>query len=126
MGGILPLWKERHDDCDMKLENIENEKESGILVLLILRWMASCNLYPSKSDWVVENLHEANKSYQGEITLEATLLEQRMLMEKLFQQHLSKLLFSSRVIKKCKSFYWKVTQIPPMYSAVESERKTSL
>ena len=75
-----------------------------------------------KATKVVENLHEANKVYQGEITLGFSTETEDAHGEIVASSPMN-ILSIPEIDEKSKSFIGEITQIPPMYSAVKVNGK---
>ena len=126
MDGILPLWKEKgmtSFDCVYKVRKILKTKKVGHSGTLDPEVDGVLPICVGKATKVVENLHEANKVYQGEITLGFST-ETEDAHGKVVSTTPIETPFSVHEIdKKMQSFIGEITQIPPMYSAVKVNGK---
>ena len=126
MDGILPLWKEKgmtSFDCVYKIRKILKTKKVGHSGTLDPEVDGVLPICIGKATKVVENLHEANKVYQGEITLGFST-ETEDAHGKVVSTTPIETPFSVHEIdKKMQSFIGEITQIPPMYSAVKVNGK---
>ena len=126
MDGILPLWKEKgmtSFDCVYKVRKILKTKKVGHSGTLDPEVDGVLPICIGKATKVVENLHEANKVYQGEITLGFST-ETEDAHGKVVSTTPIETPFSVQEIdEKMQSFIGEITQIPPMYSAVKVNGK---
>ena len=126
MDGILPLWKEKgmtSFDCVYKVRKLLKTKKVGHSGTLDPEVDGVLPICIGKATKVVENLHEANKVYQGEITLGFST-ETEDAHGKVVATTPIKTPFSVQEIdEKMQSFIGEITQIPPMYSAVKVNGK---
>ena len=126
MDGILPLWKEKgmtSFDCVYKVRKILNTKKVGHSGTLDPEVDGVLPICVGKATKVVENLHEANKVYQGEITLGFST-ETEDAHGKVVSTTPIETPFSVQEIdENMKRFIGEITQIPPMYSAVKVNGK---
>lgn len=126
MDGILPLWKEKgmtSFDCVYKVRKILKTKKVGHSGTLDPQVDGVLPICIGKATKVVENLHEANKVYQGEITLGFST-ETEDAHGKVVSTTPIETPFSVQEIdEKMQSFIGEITQIPPMYSAVKVNGK---
>ena len=126
MDGILPLWKEKgmtSFDCVYKVRKILKTKKVGHSGTLDPEVDGVLPISIGKATKVVENLHEANKVYQGEITLGFST-ETEDAHGKVVSTTPIETPFSVQEIdEKMQSFIGEITQIPPMYSAVKVNGK---
>ena len=76
-----------------------------------------------KATKVVENLHEANKVYQGEITLGFSTETEDAHGEIVASSPIEYPFSIPEIDEKMQSFIGEITQIPPMYSAVKVNGK---
>ena len=76
-----------------------------------------------KATKVVENLHEANKVYQGEITLGFSTETEDAHGEIVASSPIENPFSIPEIDEKMQSFIGEITQIPPMYSAVKVNGK---
>ena len=76
-----------------------------------------------KATKVVENLHEANKVYQGEITLGFSTETEDAHGEIVASSPIENPFSVQEIDEKMQSFIGEITQIPPMYSAVKVNGK---
>ena len=126
MDGILPLWKEKgmtSFDCVYKVRKILKTKKVGHSGTLDPEVDGVLPICVGKATKVVENLHEANKVYQGEITLGFST-ETEDAHGKVVSTTPIETPFSVQEIdEKMQSLIGEITQIPPMYSAVKVNGK---
>ena len=126
MDGILPLWKEKgmtSFDCVYKVRKILKTKKVGHSGTLDPEVDGVLPICIGKATKVVENLHEANKVYQGEITLGFST-ETEDAHGKVVSTTPIETPFSVQEIdEKMQGFIGEITQIPPMYSAVKVNGK---
>ena len=126
MDGILPLWKEKgmtSFDCVYKVRKILKTKKVGHSGTLDPEVDGVLPICIGKATKVVENLHEANKVYQGEITLGFST-ETEDAHGKVVSTTPIETPFSVQEIdEKMQEFIGEITQIPPMYSAVKVNGK---
>ena len=126
MDGIIPLWKEKgmtSFDCVYKVRKILKTKKVGHSGTLDPEVDGVLPICIGKATKVVENLHEANKVYQGEITLGFST-ETEDAHGKVVSTTPIETPFSVQEIdEKMQSFIGEITQIPPMYSAVKVNGK---
>ena len=126
MDGILPLWKEKgmtSFDCVYKVRKLLKTKKVGHSGTLDPEVDGVLPICIGKATKVVENLHEANKVYQGEITLGYST-ETEDAHGKIVSSSPIEAPFSIEEIDKTmQQFIGEITQIPPMYSAVKVNGK---
>ena len=120
MDGILPLWKEKgmtSFDCVYKVRKLLKTKKVGHSGTLDPEVDGVLPICIGKATKVVENLHEANKVYQGEITLGFST-ETEDAHGKVVTETPIEMPFSGQEIdEKMEEFIGEITQIPPMYSS---------
>ncbi|WP_035055287.1 tRNA pseudouridine(55) synthase TruB [Carnobacterium pleistocenium] len=126
MEGILPLWKERgmtSHDCVFKLRKILKTKKIGHTGTLDPDVDGVLPICVGKATKVVEYMMETGKGYIGEITLGySTTTEDRSgeIVEQVEVQEIPTLIAIDAAMKNMEG---KITQIPPMYSAVKVNGK---
>ena len=121
MDGILPLWKEKgmtSFDCVYKVRKLLKTKKVGHSGTLDPEVDGVLPICIGKATKVVENLHEANKVYQGEITLGFSTETEDAHGEIVASSPIENPFSIPEIDEKMQSFIGEITQIPPMYSAV--------
>lgn len=126
MNGILPLWKEKgmtSFDCVFKVRRLLQTKKVGHSGTLDPEVDGVLPICIGKATKVVENLHEANKVYEGEITIGfSTETEDAHGLVVKCTPILTP--FSLEEIDEAMShFVGTIRQVPPMYSAVKVNGK---
>ena len=123
MDGILPLWKEKgmtSFDCVYKVRKLLKTKKVGHSGTLDPEVDGVLPICIGKATKVVENLHEANKVYQGEITLGFSTETEDAHGEIVASSPIEYPFSIPEIDEKMQSFIGEITQIPPMYSAVKA------
>lgn len=126
MNGILPLWKEKgmtSFDCVYKVRKLLKTKKVGHSGTLDPEVNGVLPICVGKATKVVENLHEANKVYQGEITLGFSTETEDAHGKVVSTTPIESPFSIQEIDKKMQSFIGEITQIPPMYSAVKVNGK---
>ena len=126
MDGILPLWKEKgmtSFDCVYKVRKLLKTKKVGHSGTLDPEVDGVLPICIGKATKVVENLHEANKVYQGEITLGFSTETEDAHGEIVASSPIENPFSVQEIDEKMQSFIGEITQIPPMYSAVKVNGK---
>ena len=126
MDGILPLWKEKgmtSFDCVYKVRKLLKTKKVGHSGTLDPEVDGVLPICIGKATKVVENLHEANKVYQGEITLGFSTETEDAHGEIVASSPIKNPFSIQEIDEKMQSFIGEITQIPPMYSAVKVNGK---
>lgn len=126
MDGILPLWKEKgmtSFDCVYKVRKILKTKKVGHSGTLDPEVDGVLPICVGKATKVVENLHEANKVYQGEITLGFSTETEDAHGKVVATTPIETPFSVQEINEKMQSFIREITQIPPMYSAVKVNGK---
>ena len=126
MDGILPLWKEKgmtSFDCVYKVRKLLKTKKVGHSGTLDPEVDGVLPICIGKATKVVENLHEANKVYQGEITLGFSTETEDAHGEIVASSPIENPFSIKEIDEKMQSFIGDITQIPPMYSAVKVNGK---
>ncbi len=126
MDGILPLWKERgmtSFDCVYKVRKLLKTKKVGHSGTLDPEVDGVLPICIGKATKVVENLHEANKVYQGEITLGFSTETEDAHGGIVSSSPIEKPFSVDEIDKIMQQFVGEITQIPPMYSAVKVNGK---
>ena len=126
MDGILPLWKEKgmtSFDCVYKVRKLLKTKKVGHSGTLDPEVDGVLPICIGKATKVVENLHEANKVYQGEITLGFSTETEDAHGEIVASSPIENPFSIPEIDEKMQSFIGEITQIPPMYSAVKVNGK---
>ena len=126
MDGILPLWKEKgmtSFDCVYKVRKLLKTKKVGHSGTLDPEVDGVLPICIGKATKVVENLHEANKVYQGEITLGFSTETEDAHGEIVASSPIENPFSIQEIDEKMQSFIGEITQIPPMYSAVKLNGK---
>ncbi len=126
MDGILPLWKEKgmtSFDCVYKVRKLLKTKKVGHSGTLDPEVDGVLPICVGKATKVVENLHEANKVYQGEITLGFSTETEDAHGQVVSTTPIESPFPIQEIDEKMQSFIGEITQIPPMYSAVKVNGK---
>lgn len=126
MDGILPLWKEKgmtSFDCVYKVRKLLKTKKVGHSGTLDPEVDGVLPICIGKATKVVENLHEANKVYQGEITLGFSTDTEDAHGNVVSTTPIEKPFSIQEIDKIMQQFIGEITQIPPMYSAVKLNGK---
>ena len=126
MDGILPLWKEKgmtSFDCVYKVRKLLKTKKVGHSGTLDPEVDGVLPICIGKATKVVENLHEANKVYQGEITLGFSTETEDAHGNFVSATPIESPFSIQEIDEKMQSFIGNITQIPPMYSAVKVNGK---
>lgn len=126
MDGILPLWKEKgmtSFDCVYKVRKILKTKKVGHSGTLDPEVDGVLPICIGKATKVVENLHEANKVYQGEITLGFSTETEDAHGKVVATTPIETPFSVHEIDEKMQGFIGEITQIPPMYSAVKVNGK---
>ena len=126
MDGILPLWKEKgmtSFDCVYKVRKLLKTKKVGHSGTLDPEVDGVLPICIGKATKVVENLHEANKVYQGEITLGFSTETEDAHGEIVSSTPIENPFTIQEIDKVMQRFIGEITQIPPMYSAVKVNGK---
>lgn len=126
MDGILPLWKEKgmtSFDCVYKVRKILKTKKVGHSGTLDPEVDGVLPICIGKATKVVENLHEANKVYQGEITLGFSTETEDAHGNVVSTTPIETPFLNQEIDERMQEFIGEITQIPPMYSAVKVNGK---
>ena len=126
MDGILPLWKEKgmtSFDCVYKVRKLLKTKKVGHSGTLDPEVDGVLPICVGKATKVVENLHEANKVYQGEITLGFSTETEDAHGQVVSTTPIVSPFLIQEIDEKMQNFIGEITQIPPMYSAVKVNGK---
>ena len=126
MDGILPLWKEKgmtSFDCVYKVRKILKTKKVGHSGTLDPEVYCVLPICIGKATKVVENLHESNKVYQGEITLGFSTETEDAYGNVVSTTPIDTPFSVQEIDEKMQEFIGEITQIPPMYSAVKVNGK---
>ncbi|MER2174366.1 MAG: tRNA pseudouridine(55) synthase TruB [Carnobacterium sp.] len=126
MEGILPLWKERgmtSHDCVFKLRKILKTKKIGHTGTLDPDVDGVLPICVGKATKVVEYMMETGKGYIGEITLGYSTTTEDRSGEVVEQVKVETIPTLEAIDAAMKSMEGKITQIPPMYSAVKVNGK---
>ena len=126
MDGILPLWKEKgmtSFDCVYKVRKLLKTKKVGHSGTLDPEVDGVLPICIGKATKVVENLHEANKVYQGEITLGFSTETEDAHGKVVSTTPIESSFSVQEIDEKMQNFIGEITQIPPMYSAVKVNGK---
>ena len=126
MDGILPLWKEKgmtSFDCVYKVRKLLKTKKVGHSGTLDPEVDGVLPICVGKATKVVENLHEANKVYQGEITLGFSTETEDAHGQVVSTTPIKSPFPIQEIDEKMQNFIGEITQIPPMYSAVKVNGK---
>ena len=126
MDGILPLWKEKgmtSFDCVYKVRKLLKTKKVGHSGTLDPEVDGVLPICIGKATKVVENLHEANKVYQGEITLGYSTETEDAHGKIVSSSPIENPFSIEEIDKTMQQFIGEITQIPPMYSAVKVNGK---
>lgn len=122
MDGILALWKERgmtSHDCVFKLRKILHMKKIGHGGTLDPEVDGVLPICVGKGTKVIEFLQDGGKVYEGEITLGyATDTEDRY-GQVIDKTPITRPFSEAEIDEAMAGFVGKITQIPPMYSAVK-------
>lgn len=122
MDGILPLWKERgmtSHDCVFKLRKILQTKKVGHGGTLDPDVDGVLPICIGKGTKVIEYLQDSGKVYEGEITLGFSTTTEDRSGEVVETKEVLTPLTSEEIDEMMATFIGKITQIPPMYSAVK-------
>ena len=122
MEGILPLWKERgmtSHDCVFKLRKILKTKKIGHTGTLDPDVDGVLPICVGKATKVVEYMMETGKGYIGEITLGYSTTTEDRSGEIVEQVKVERIPTLEAVDAAMKEMEGKITQVPPMYSAVK-------
>ena len=122
MEGILPLWKERgmtSHDCVFKLRKILKTKKIGHTGTLDPDVDGVLPICVGKATKVVEYMMETGKGYIGEITLGYSTTTEDRSGEIVEQVKVETIPTLEAIDSAMKNMEGKITQIPPMYSAVK-------
>ncbi|MBT2731473.1 tRNA pseudouridine(55) synthase TruB [Carnobacterium sp. ISL-102] len=126
MEGILPLWKERgmtSHDCVFKLRKILKTKKIGHTGTLDPDVDGVLPICVGKATKVVEYMMETGKGYIGEITLGYSTTTEDRSGEIVEQVEVEEVPTLEAIDAAMKNMEGKITQIPPMYSAVKVNGK---
>jgi len=126
MEGILPLWKERgmtSHDCVFKLRKILKTKKIGHTGTLDPDVDGVLPICVGKATKVVEYMMETGKGYIGEITLGYSTTTEDRSGEIVAQVEVEEVPTLEAIDAAMKNMEGKITQIPPMYSAVKVNGK---
>jgi tRNA pseudouridine55 synthase len=126
MDGILPLWKERGQtshDCVFKLRKILHMKKIGHSGTLDPDVDGVLPICIGKGTKVVEYLVDSGKIYTGEITLGFSTTTEDRSGEVVEVTPLAKPFTVAEIDQAMAGLTGKITQIPPMYSAVKVNGK---
>lgn len=126
MDGILPLWKERSmtsHDCVFKLRKILQTKKVGHGGTLDPDVDGVLPICIGKGTKVIEYLQDSGKIYEGEITLGFSTTTEDRSGEVVAEKAVEKPLTDTEIDQMMASFVGKITQVPPMYSAVKVNGK---
>lgn len=126
MEGILPLWKERgmtSHDCVFKLRKILKTKKIGHTGTLDPDVDGVLPICVGKATKVVEYMMETGKGYIGEITLGYSTTTEDCSGEIVEQVEVKEVPTLEAIDAAMKNMEGKITQIPPMYSAVKVNGK---
>lgn len=126
MEGILPLWKERgmtSHDCVFKLRKILKTKKIGHTGTLDPDVDGVLPICVGKATKVVEYMMETGKGYIGEITLGYSTTTEDRSGEIVEQVKVIEIPTLEAIDSAMKDMEGKITQIPPMYSAVKVNGK---
>lgn len=126
MDGILPLWKEKgmtSFDCVYKVRKLLKTKKVGHSGTLDPEVDGVLPICIGKATKVVENLHEANKVYQGEITLGYSTETEDAHGKIVSSSPIENPFSIEEIDKTMQQFIGEITQMPPMYSAVKVNGK---
>lgn len=122
MEGILPLWKERgmtSHDCVFKLRKILKTKKIGHTGTLDPDVDGVLPICVGKATKVVEYMMETGKGYIGEITLGYSTTTEDRSGEIVEQVKVESIPTLEAIDAAMKEMEGKITQVPPMYSAVK-------
>lgn len=122
MDGILPLWKERgmtSHDCVFKLRKILQTKKIGHGGTLDPDVDGVLPICIGKGTKVIEYLQDSGKIYEGEITLGFSTTTEDRSGEVVETKTVETPLSIEEIDQMMATFIGKITQVPPMYSAVK-------
>ncbi|MDU5333485.1 tRNA pseudouridine(55) synthase TruB [Enterococcus sp.] len=122
MDGILPLWKERgmtSHDCVFKLRKILQTKKIGHGGTLDPDVDGVLPICIGKGTKVIEYLQDSGKVYEGEITLGFSTTTEDRSGEVVETKTVETPLSIEEIDQMMATFIGKITQVPPMYSAVK-------
>lgn len=126
MDGILPLWKERgmtSHDCVFKLRKILKMKKIGHGGTLDPDVDGVLPICLGKGTKVIEYLQAAGKVYEGEITLGSSTTTEDASGEVIEKKAVTDAFTPEEIDQMMATFIGKITQVPPMYSAVKVNGK---
>lgn len=124
--GILPLYKPKgltSHDCVMKVRKLFQTKKVGHTGTLDPDVDGVLPICIGRATKIVEYLTNADKIYQGEITLGYTTTTEDASGEIIDSKPVESYIDQHDIMKVLDSFIGEITQIPPMYSAVKVNGK---
>jgi len=126
MEGIIPLYKPKgmtSHDCVFKLRKILHMKKVGHTGTLDPDVTGVLPICIGRATKVAEYITDAGKAYEGEVTIGFSTTTEDASGEIIARKTVDRVIKRDEILKVLQRFTGKITQTPPMYSAVKVNGK---